>query len=138
MRGLDIIANPLFIWANEMFQAVTCDAKSEGRGEITSKPVINEGDMKIISDYFINNMKAPSNAHNLQEIVIFNIMYYTGRHGQQNLRKMTKNTFKVFKNPDGRRYLHQVIKELDKNHKEDDLQPSHEARIYESPGNSTF
>ena len=32
-------------------------------------------------------MMKPPSAQNLQDIVIFNIIYYTGRRGQENLRK---------------------------------------------------
>ena len=45
-----------------------------------------------------------------------------------------KNSFKVFQDADGRSYIHQVIKECYKNHKENDLTKSNEAKIYETPG----
>ena len=65
--------------------------------------------------------------------MLFNIIYYGGRRGRENLRNMTQGTYEIAKDPDGRRYIHQIIKEHDKNHKENDFQPSNEARIYENP-----
>ena len=61
-----------------MFQAVTKKGKV-GHGEVESKPYINDDDMKIPSDYFQKNMRSRPNALNLQHIVLFNIIHYTGR-----------------------------------------------------------
>ena len=44
-----------------------------------------------------------------------------------------KNTFKIEKDDDGREYIVQVIKEFDKNHREDDMSTSNDARIYTNP-----
>ena len=137
-RGLDIIASESFIKANEIFQAVTKKGKVDGRGEIQNKPAITEEDMNTLSNYFIKNMQGPPNAKLLQEIVLFNIIYYGGRRGRENLRFMTKNTFQICTDNDGRRYLHQIIKECDKNHKEDDMSESDEARIYEIKGQNNI
>lgn len=135
--SLDIIANPKFIRSNEMFQGVTKKAKEEGRGETNSMPPIEPEDLQRISEYFQQNMNGPPNPAKLQEIVLFNVIYYMGRRGRQNLRKMTKDTFKISQDPDGTRYIYQAKKELDKNHKENDLRPNNQARIYEIPGNLT-
>ena len=78
-------------------------------------------------------MRASPNAKRLQEFVLFNIIYYCGRRGRENLRNMTTKTFEIKKDHDGREYIVQVIKEIDKNHCEEDLNPSNEARIYAMP-----
>ena len=132
--GIDIISNSKFIKTNEIFQAITKQVKKEGRGEIESKNAINDQDMSKLNTYFITNMQGPPNAKLLQEIVLFNIIYYGGRRGYENLRSMTKDTFKILRDGDGHQYIKQVVKEFDKNHHEDDLTESNEARIYEQPG----
>ena len=53
---------------------------------------------------------------------------------EENLRGMRKKTFKVLKHHDNREYIYQIMKECDKNHKEDDIGESNEARIYANPG----
>ena len=135
---MDVIANQNYIKTNEIFQAVTKRGKDEGRGEIENKPAITDADMSKLSTYFIHNMQGPPNGNLLQEIVLFNVIYYCGRRGRENLRKMTKDTFKIETDHDGRKYLRQIIKECDKNHKEDDYSESNAARIYEMPGNYKF
>ena len=47
---------------------------------------------------------------------------------------MTKKTFQILQDHDGREYIYQVVKECDKNHKEDDMEESNESRIYANPG----
>ena len=47
---------------------------------------------------------------------------------------MRKKTFKVLKHHDNREYIYQIMKECDKNHKEDNMGESNEARIYANPG----
>ena len=89
-RNLDIISNEKFVKCNEMFQGVTKKGKREGRGEIESKPPIEEEDMKRISDYFLRNMKGAPNPAKLQEMLLFYIIHYGGRRGRENLRYMTK------------------------------------------------
>ena len=135
-RGIDIIGSDKFIQANEIFQAITRQGKEEGRGEIDSKEPIEDEDMKTLSKYFTELMDGPPNPCHLQDLVLFNIIYYCGRRrGCENLRYMTKDTFKINKDHDGRRYITQVIGECDKNHKEDDFTKSNCARIYENAGN---
>lgn len=134
-RCLDIIANPAFIKSNQMFKGVTSKAKEEGRGETDSRPPIEPEDLQQLSTYFSNNLAGPPDAEKLQEVMLFNIIYYMGRRGRQNLRKMTKNTFAVATDASGKQYVYQAIKEQDKNHSGSDMSPNNQARIYENPGN---
>ena len=133
-RNLDIINNKHFIQCNEMFQGVTKKWKREGRGEVDSKPPIEEEDMLKISKYFQANMKSAPNPAKLQEMMLFNVIYYGGRRGHENLRSMVKQTFQISVDANNRRFIHQVIKERDKNHTESDIHPSNKARIYEKEG----
>lgn len=133
-RGVDIISDPRFIQANEMFKGVARKAKKEGRGEVDSKPPIEPEDLKKISDYIDANMSGPPNPAKLQEAVLFYVIYYMCRRGRQNLRAMKKDTFAIDTDASGKRFVFQQRKELDKNHKEDDMNPSSQARIYEIPG----
>ena len=131
--GLDIILNDKFICANEIFQAVTKQGKQQGCGETKSKLAISDPYYSKLTTYFLNNMRGEPSAKKLQEFVLFNIIYYCGRCGRENLRSMTKDTFSIKKDTDNREYIVQVIKECDKNHREDDFNPSNEARIYAIP-----
>ena len=46
---------------------------------------------------------------------------------------MTRDTLTIKKDDDNRENIVQVIKEFDKNHREDDLNQSNDARIYANP-----
>ena len=70
---------------------------------------------------------------NLQEILLFYIIYFTGPRGRENLKTMTKDTLKIGQNPDGRKFIYQAIDESNKNHNETDTDPSTQACIYEIP-----
>ena len=83
-------------------------------------------------------MHRPSNPKKLQEYVLFNIIYYCGRRGHKNLRSVTKETFQIKQDFDGREFIVQVIGECDKNHRQDDTTASNEARIYANPDKSKF
>ena len=131
--GIDIISNDKFIKANEIFQAITKQGKEEGRGETESKVPISDPDYKKLTAYFLQNMRGPPSPKRLQEFVLFNIIYYCGRRGRENLRQMNKDTFTIRKYHDEREYIVQIIKECDKNHREDDLNQSNEAWIYAIP-----
>ena len=78
--------------------------------------------------------KDPPNPRYLQQLVMFQIIYYMGCRGRENLRLMNVNTFKLWKDGDGWHYIHQVIDKHDKNHTGDNSEPANEARIYEQPG----
>ena len=79
-------------------------------------------------------MAGPPDPLLLQEIVLFNVIYYMGRRRRQNLRHMKINTFEIGCDADGKRYMHQVKKEFDKNRRENDLSNNNAARVYEIPG----
>ena len=124
----------MFIQANEMLKGVAKVGRKEGRGSTEHKPAISEGDLSKLSEYFMTNMPGPPNAKYLQELVLFNIIYFMGRRGRENLRQMQKNTFQIQRDTDGRHFIKQVIDEHDKNHTENNTKPANEARIYECPG----
>ena len=60
-------------------------------------------------------------------------MFYLCRRGQENLREMNKSTFAVA--TEGERcYVHQVVDEMDKHHRENSDDSVTEGRVYDIPG----
>lgn len=133
-KSLDILSDPRFVASNEMFAGVTKKAKEEGRGETDSRPAIEEDDMKKISAYFEQHLNGPPNPEKLLEMALFTIIYYMCRRGRQNLRSMTKDTFKIDTDSTGQKFIYQAKKEHDKNHRNDDVTPNNQGRIYQQPG----
>ena len=62
----------------------------------------------------------------------FNIMYYLIRRGRENLREMTKSTFRIGTDASGKKFIYQTTSEIDKNHNENDTtnDTNGEGRIY--------
>ena len=99
-HGLDIMSNEKFIHASEIFKALQRKGKCKGHGEVESKKPITGDDFNKLTDYFKTNMKYRVNAKNLQDIVLFNIIYYMGRRGRENLRNMKRNKLALGKDLD--------------------------------------
>lgn len=132
---IDIISNEAFIRANSIFAGIQKINKALGKGNVVSKPPLEDIDLKKITDYFKEGMSGPPNAALLQEIVLFNTVLYMCRRGRENLRAMSKETFKIAVDPeDNRRYIYQAIDEADKNHSSECTGNSNDGRIYEVPG----
>ena len=135
---VNIMDNLAFIRANELFQGKMRMNKQEGNGTTKHKQPITEADILKLNNYFRVNMDGPPNGINLQEIILFNIIFYMGRRGRENLRSMKKDTFQIKSDSNGHRYIFQCKDESDKNHDEKDTEDSNQARIYETPGNFKF
>ena len=52
------------------------------------------------------------NARHLQELILFNIIYFMGRHRRENLGYMKKDTFQVSIDAEGQKYIHQVATQI--------------------------
>ena len=92
-REIDIMKDVHFTKSNEMFKAVTKENKKQGKDNIEHKAIICAEDMKAIDKYFQGYMKP--NAEILQEVCLFNVLYYGCHRGRENLAAMTKDTFEV-------------------------------------------
>ena len=66
-----------------MFKGVTRVDKEEGRGETDQIPPIEPEDFEKLSQFFKEKMAHPPNPTVLQEMVMFNLIYYMGRRGMK-------------------------------------------------------
>ena len=131
---VNIMDNAALIHTNELFAGKMRMNKTDGKGTTRHKQPINDADLNKLKNYFENNMAGPPSALCLQEIVLFNIIFYMGRRGRENLQAMTKDTFNITTDTNGTRYIYQQKDETDKNHNENDTEMSNQARIYETKG----
>ena len=133
-RNIDIVSDEQFRRANMVFEGVQVRAKREGKGVTRSTPHISEKDLITIGGYFcVDHMKTP-NPKKLQQAVLFYIMYYFCRRGQENLYAMKKNHFEVVIETDGTKYVQQLMDEKDKNHGINDTELAKQGRMYEQKG----
>ena len=119
-RGFDIIKDREFNAANESFKAALRELKVMGNGEISHHPEIEEADLQKLYGNFFPVCTAQDPVL-LQDKVQFDIRFYFFRRGSENMHGMTTSTFAIKTDVNtGRRFVVQVIDELNKNHNEMD------------------
>ena len=89
-----------------------------------------------LGDFFYPNFQeeVELSPRKLQNAVMFMLMYFTCCRGRENLYEMTPETYQVYRDPDGCKYVAQAVDEMDKNHKEDCTDFANKAKMYETPG----
>ena len=131
-REFDIISDGEFSKSNQIFEAAIVELKRQGFGRVDHHCPISKEDLeKIQSSY---NPSSPD-PKSLQQVVWFNIMFHLIRRGRENLRLLMKESFAVQVDAAGKKFVYQVVDELDKNHRAND-QPDDspgEGRMYERP-----
>ncbi len=135
-RGIDIISDPKFTKANEMFCRVSSLTRRKGLAHTKSFPVIQDEDLKKLGAYFQQDLEenSPVDVLKLQKAVQFHLMFHTCRHGKENLHEMTKNTYKIYTDISGKEYVQQFQDEANKNHCEDSTELANEGKIFAKPG----
>ena len=137
-RTIDIVTDPRFMRSNMVFDGVQVKAKKTGKGLVHSTPHISEDDMKKIGIYFDVDHVTKPNPRVLQHCVLFYVMYFFCRRGQENLYEMRLDQFKVVVKPDGSKYVEQDIDEKDKNHGVNMTEMANQAKMYQQPGTNNF
>jgi hypothetical protein len=90
--GIDIIKDPGFKKANDVFLVVYVNLKRDGLGKTEHTPAIENEDLKTI---YTSSALDPNTPVGLLQKVWFDSMYHLCRRGRENLRLMTMETFKV-------------------------------------------
>ena len=94
-RGIDITQDKNFIKANELFLGLLKENKKEGRGQVEHKKVLTDQDKELLFMHFETRMTEDPDPKILQQICLFNIIYYMGRRGRENLCSMEKSMFEI-------------------------------------------
>ncbi|XP_072048836.1 uncharacterized protein [Amphiura filiformis] len=117
-KKFDIIKDVEFREANDNFRAALCDLKSEGKGNTTHYPTISSADLQKLYSSEELSIHTPRGLFNK---VQFDVRYYFCRRGQENIRCMKKDTFKVEIDSDtSAKYVVKAQDELTKNHRGQD------------------
>lgn len=137
LRQVDINGEAEFTKSNEVYKAVLVSLKKEGHGETEHKEPVSSDDLKKLYDHPI--VFSTENPTGLLNKVFFEIMLYLCRRGRENLRAQKRDTFAIKTDSTGRRYVTQLLGELDKNHREG-ARPNEtigEGRMYEVQGSAS-
>ena len=86
---INIIEDKAFDGANLMFKSVQVESKRQGKAVTKKTKKIDEHDMKLIAEYFNHDHVRNPNPRLLHQCVLFNIVYFLCRWGQENLYDMT-------------------------------------------------
>ena len=133
-----------------MFQAKCKLYYRSGNPKPTHKNAIEDGDMKKLSRYFIQqndgNTSAYESAANtfwtserLQQYVWFNFCYHFGRRGREGWRELNKTSYEIILDDVGKRYVRIRQAERTKNYQGGSCQSDqdyHDVRMYETDMNS--
>lgn len=113
---IDVSTDPEFADCMQIMKATLTDMKKKGHGSVDHKPPISANDLKKLysSENLAFNINTPTG---LQMKVWFDLMFFLCRRGRENLRNMTKSTYKVDEDSSGREFVYQAIDEADKNHR---------------------
>ena len=93
-HNIDIIKDPAFRKANDVFQAVCVGLKRIGLAKVDHTPPIEENELKQI---YCSSALTTKTSEGLQLEIWFDIMYFLCRRGRDNPRNMNKETFRIAK-----------------------------------------
>ncbi|XP_071138463.1 uncharacterized protein KIAA1958-like [Mytilus edulis] len=123
-KPFDVITDTAFTTANNIFKAMCKKLRKEGKGQIKHKKSVDKGDIKKLYEHPRTfNVNSPSGLLNK---VWFEVLLYFCRRGQENLREMKPQDFKISKDDEGKEYVHKISSEMTKNHQgvdEEDFEP---------------
>ena len=106
---IDINIDPVCASSKGVFSAVLTDMKKKGFGAVKHKPAIFQED--LIKLYDVSGVALNScTPQGLLNKCWFDVMTFLCRRGRENLRQMTRDTFKINTDGTGRKFVMQVCK----------------------------
>ena len=115
---IDITKDVEFTNANVAFKAATVQLKKIGKGDVKHHEAIDLADIETIYKSSVFDQDSPAG---LQAKVWFELSLFLCRRGRENLKDLKKDHFEVKKDANGREYVTQVVDELTKKTREDNL-----------------
>jgi hypothetical protein len=116
---VDISTEMEFMQANKVMNGMIRTILSENKDTAQPHPKITDSDMeKLHQHYFVPHLH--SSPYVLQDKVWFDLAYYFARRGKEGLRNLTKDSFQVKKNADGKKYVTMTHNEETKKNKGDE------------------
>ncbi|XP_072176075.1 LOW QUALITY PROTEIN: zinc finger MYM-type protein 2-like [Diadema setosum] len=131
VSAFDVVNDPQFKEANEMFHAILVKLKKEGKGSVVHKDPITQEDMLKIKSSSALDVSTP---RGLQNKVFVDIMLHLCNRGRENLRNFSKTDFDIATDSTNERYVYLASDKLTKNHRGESLDDSRsqQGRMYET------
>ncbi|XP_063952768.1 uncharacterized protein LOC135153558 [Lytechinus pictus] len=129
--GFNIVNDPEFREANDMFHAVLVKLKKEGKGSVDHKEPITKDDFLKIKSSTVTDVNTPKG---LQNKVFMDIMMHLCNRGRENLRNFSEKDFVVVKDSTNEKYVYLATDKLTKDHRGESLDDSRsqQGRMYQT------
>ena len=111
-RDINILTDKAFIQANKMFEAMCKNYIQKANPRQKHHPAIEPGDLRKVGSYLHNYRTSPEN---LVLSFWFVISYNFARRGREGFREMTRETFEIKTDDEGKEYLTMALTESNKN-----------------------
>ena len=102
---LDIMNDAPFLPANKVFTSRMRENKEKGLDVSKPRESIDQDDLNILFENYFKPGVERGDTYVLFLKVLFDILYYTGCHGEEGLRELNKKLFDVKTGSDGKEYV---------------------------------
>ena len=110
-RIMDLTKDSEFLQANRILKGKQRIRREDGEDTKQSKKWVKHSDLEKMYKFITANRNDPETP---MHKVFLDMVFYTGRRGREGLRKLTKKSFEVKVNEDGRKYIVMTHNESEK------------------------
>ena len=114
---VDIVHGIDFSKSRSLFDAMKKELKRSGKRGVVHKDIISDEDFSKLYTYF---RQAESDPAVLLQKTFFEVVFYFGRRGRENLHKLKKQDFVISGEASGQPFVKKITDEQTKNHQDDD------------------
>ena len=135
-KRFDIISDSNFDTANSCFQLLLRKTRQVGKGAVQHHEAISRDDLQKL--YKHPRALTPDTPLGLLNKLIFEVILYFCRRGQENLHTLKVSDFEIKIGADRYKYVQKITSELDKNHQGNSVISDIEGtggKMYETSGN---
>ena len=99
---INLTKDPEFMAANKVLKGEQIIHRTEGEDKSQSKKWVSKPDFSKMYKFVCNHLDDPET---LQQKVFLDLNFYGGHRGREGLWKLTKSSFEIKENPDGKKFI---------------------------------
>lgn len=113
-RRINLMRNDTFMQSNRVFEGQLRINKRDGYNTSEHKEPIDPDDVKKIYDQYFTPQKIQREPRTLQHKVFYEMIFFLGKRGRENLAKWKKTDFTIKTNAQGLQYVIETRNEATK------------------------